>query len=335
MVVQRPNAGVLLSMPATAPDISSHKLVNVEPSNSQRGLPTIHGLVTVFDTETGKPICLLDGPEVTGARTAAVSMIGIETFLDNTPKKVLIIGTGAQAQYHIRALNDVYPDAEIYVRGIDKESAEDFCKSNEGNSHLIACDPDYIPEDVDVVILLTTSTKPIYNFSGKSGRLIIGVGAFKPEMAEIGKETLFSSNVFVDDFAGAKEEAGDLIQANVDWSSVKGLALALTSKVDKKEPFVFKTVGTGAWDLAASNKTLFKLPGRPKAIKGIIAPPIVALFADSEETTPSSQPVPNRSGVLDTALEVEYATIEPITAPTPGNKPIHVPITEDLSRLIP
>jgi 1-piperideine-2-carboxylate/1-pyrroline-2-carboxylate reductase [NAD(P)H] len=252
MVVQRPNAGVLLSMPATAPDISSHKLVNVEPSNSQRGLPTIHGLVTVFDTETGKPICLLDGPEVTGARTAAVSMIGIETFLDNTPKKVLIIGTGAQAQYHIRALNDVYPDAEIYVRGIDKESAEDFCKSNEGNSHLIACDPDYIPEDVDVVILLTTSTKPIYNFSGKSGRLIIGVGAFKPEMAEIGKETLFSSNVFVDDFAGAKEEAGDLIQANVDWSSVKGLALALTSKVDKKEPFVFKTVGTGAWDLAAS-----------------------------------------------------------------------------------
>src|SRR3546814_4342562 len=58
-------AGVMLSMPATAPDIAIHKLVNVVPANPQRGLPTITGIVAAYDGKTGQELVVLDGPTVT------------------------------------------------------------------------------------------------------------------------------------------------------------------------------------------------------------------------------------------------------------------------------
>ncbi len=252
MVVPRNGEGVMLSMPAVADDISVHKLVNVEPSNHEKKLPTIFGLVTVFDSVTGQPLCVLDGPEVTGCRTAAVSMLGIDTFLDSSPSRILIIGCGTQAIYHVRAIRQVYPNAEIFIRGIDLEGATSFCNEfYEEGSSLKPCEPTDIPEGTDVVILLTTSRTPIYYETGQLGRLIIGVGAFKPDMAEISAHTLSTSAVYVDDFEGAKHEAGDLIQANTDWGQVHNLAEAINKKPISDRPIVFKTVGTGAWDLAA------------------------------------------------------------------------------------
>ncbi|WP_338806969.1 bifunctional Delta(1)-pyrroline-2-carboxylate/Delta(1)-piperideine-2-carboxylate reductase [Pseudomonas chlororaphis] len=251
MVVRLAAEGVMLSMPASAPDIAIHKLVNVHPSNRRCGLPTIHGQVSVFDSETGRPLCVLDGPEVTGRRTAAVSLLGIQTFLAEPPKSVLLVGTGTQAQYHLQALSEVYPKAQIWVRGISRRDADDFCVRQAAlHGYLFACEPNEVPE-VDVVITLTTSTVAFYDEPALVGRLVIGVGAFKPEMAEIGKGTLLGSQIYIDDLAGGQHEAGDLIQAGVDWSGVRSLASALREKPDLSKPIVLKSVGTAAWDLAA------------------------------------------------------------------------------------
>ena len=113
LVVPLGQGGVLLSMPATAPDIAIHKLVNVQRANAQRGLPTIHGVVTVCDAATGQPLCLLDGPEVTGRRTAAVSLLAIRSLLGRAPEEVLLLGTGAQSRYHMQALQAVFPQARV------------------------------------------------------------------------------------------------------------------------------------------------------------------------------------------------------------------------------
>src|SRR3546814_17841347 len=87
----------MLSMPATAPDIAIHKLVNVVPANPQRGLPTIHGIVAAYDGKTGQELVVLDGPTVTARRTASVSMLGLKTFCAAPPKRIAILGTGKQA----------------------------------------------------------------------------------------------------------------------------------------------------------------------------------------------------------------------------------------------
>ncbi len=261
VVLPRTEQGVMLSMPATSEDLSIHKLVNVEPGNGQKGLPTIFGLVSVFDSQTGQPLCVLDGPTVTGVRTAAVSMTGIDTFLPSAPEKILLIGTGTQALYHLKAIHQKYPQCQVKVRGSSLEKATDFCQAyRHEHDKLTPCQPDEVPENTDVVILLTTSKQAIYNEAALTGRLIIGVGAFKPDMAEIGVETLAGSTVYVDDPAGAREEAGDLIQADIDWSRVQGLISALNEQPDLSKPIVFKTVGSAAWDLAAARTAQKLLP---------------------------------------------------------------------------
>lgn len=259
MVVPLGDGGVLLSMPATAPDIGIHKLVNVQPGNVKRQLPTIHGTVTVCDSETGKIKCLLDGPEVTGRRTAAVTLLAIRTLLKAEPKNILLFGTGAQARYHVQAINALYPQAKIWVRGLDAQNAADFCASNRAvHAQMEPCGAE-IPDVVDVVITVTTSTMPVYNEMPKAGRVVIGVGAFKPEMAELGEVTLFGSDLYADDPAGARHEAGDLLRAGVDWERVNSLATLLRSEVDTSRAVVFKSVGTAAWDLAAARVALQSL----------------------------------------------------------------------------
>ena len=264
VVPMGPACGVLLSMPAVAHDIGIHKLVNVQPANAARQLPTIHGIVTVCDAATGKPLCLLDGPEVTGRRTAAVSLLAIKTLLPSVPTEVLLIGTGSQSTYHVQALHALHPGCTVWVRGSSRERAESFCHANRAaHDKLLACDAAQVPAGVQVVITLTTATSPVYDEPPRAGRLVIGVGAFKPEMAELGALTLDGSVIYADDPAGARHEAGDLLRAGVDWARVDSLASALAHKPDLGRPIVFKSVGTGAWDLAASRVALKRLAVSP------------------------------------------------------------------------
>lgn len=259
MVVPLGDGGVLISMPATAKDIAIHKLVNVQPGNKKKHLPTIHGNVTVCDAATGKLLCILDGPEVTGRRTAALSMLGIRTFLPITPSSILIIGTGLQARYHLQAINTLFPQARVMVRGTSLASAADFCRKYASiHPHLAVCG-ETMPVDSEVVLTLTTSNEAIYDLPAVKERLIIGVGAFKAEMCEIGSNTLNSSTLYVDERNGARHEAGDLIQAGVDWSNVKSLAAALQSPPCPSLPVVFKTVGSAAWDLATARVAIHSL----------------------------------------------------------------------------
>ena len=59
--------------------------------------------------------------------------------------------------------------------------------------------------------------------------------------------------LFVDDEAGARHEAGDFIQAGVDWARVGGIAAVVgnAALLPADQAIVFKSVGCAAWDLAA------------------------------------------------------------------------------------
>ena len=246
------DGGSLLSMPATAADIGIHKLVTVVPGNGAQGLPTIHGMVSVWNAATGQPLCVLDGPVVTGRRTAAVSMLGIHLLMAQPPQRVLLVGTGTQALFHVQALHAFYPDCHIDVRGSALAKAWQFCAQHaQEHAHLQAVDAE-VQGDWDLVVLTTTSKKPIYDEAPRAGRLIVAVGAFRPDMAEIGARTLGGSRIYVDEPSGAQHEAGDLIQAKVAWEQVQGLANAVAQAPDVSQPLVFKTVGSAAWDLAAA-----------------------------------------------------------------------------------
>jgi 1-piperideine-2-carboxylate/1-pyrroline-2-carboxylate reductase [NAD(P)H] len=258
LVVPLNDGGIMLAMPAAARDLAIHKLVNVCPGNRERALPTIHGHVSVCDPDTGEALLVLDGPTVTGRRTAAVTLLAMRTFLPAAPREVLLIGTGTQAAYHAQALAAIYPEARVIVRGSALARAQAFCANHGNGLAMRPFEGDTVPETVDAVITLTTSRAPVYDEPARAGRLVIGVGAFTPEMAEIGPRTLEGSALYVDDPAGAPHEAGDFIQAGVDWTRVSALADLLASDnaacADTRassKPVVVKSVGCAAWDLAA------------------------------------------------------------------------------------
>ena len=251
-VITMPGGGLLLSMLAVGVDLAVHKLVTVVPVNRERGLPTIQGRVSVWDAATGVQRLSLDGATVTGRRTAALSMLGIVSLLPHRPRCVWVTGTGAQARHHVEALAELFPGARISVAGRTPGASEKFCA---GHAHLSAAlgpAPAVFKEEIDVFIACTTSQRPVYCEPARAGRLVIAVGSFSPAAAEIDAATVRGSRLYVDDPEGARHEAGDLIQAGVDWTQVHPLAQALAGGGPRGGPVLLKTVGNAAWDLAAA-----------------------------------------------------------------------------------
>ena len=199
---------------------------------------------------------VLDGPTVSGRPAAAVTVLGIQTLHGVAPREILIVGTGKHAANHAanhaEAFGVIFPEARLFVRGSSLTSAQAFAASVKSVApNLSVVEGDMIPDSIDVVVTLTPSKSPVYTQPARPERLVVGVGAFTADAAEIGKETVDGSSLVVDDPVGAKHEAGDLIQAKVDWTSVFSLANALAGELKTSAPIVFKSVGCAAWDLAA------------------------------------------------------------------------------------
>jgi 1-piperideine-2-carboxylate/1-pyrroline-2-carboxylate reductase [NAD(P)H] len=243
--------GLMLSMPSSAEDIAIHKLVNVCPGNIARNLQTINGQVIACDAVTGEMKFVLDGPTVTGRRTAAVSALGAMTLTNSSPKEILVIGTGKQASNHVEAFAALFPDARMLAKGISADDTRSFVERQKAVAPKLEALQGEIPDSVDVVVTVTTSKKPVYDETVHASRLVVGVGAFTPDAAEISRQVVDNSFVVVDDPVGAKHEAGDLIQANFDWTRAASLAQAIQGQLSPNAPIFFKSAGCAAWDLAA------------------------------------------------------------------------------------
>ena len=257
-------ASVLLGMPAIADDLSVTKLITVHADNARHQLPVIQGEVVAFETHTGRRIALMDGPTVTGRRTAAMSMLGIRTLLPRTPRSALLIGTGAQAAAHADALVEVFGVQQFWIAARDLERTQAFCRALSERHPQAVASPlpaRMLQEDLphtDVVIAMTTSRTAVIPEHIGADTLAIGVGAFKPDMVEFPPALLHARRIVVDDLDGAHHEAGDLIQAKVDWSRVVAISDVVGGKLAAGELAsagalpVFKTVGQASWDLAAA-----------------------------------------------------------------------------------
>ena len=259
LVVDMGGSGVLLCMPAVAKDVSVTKLITVHGDNARHGLPAIQGEVTIFDTATGRRLALLDGPTVTARRTAAVTLHGIETLASRTPASVVLIGTGVQAAAHADALATYFGIRQFHIASRNGGSAIAFCTELSGRHPSISAEAVGMQDlpsacrDADLVIALTTSTSPVIPAQLPAQTMAIGVGAFKPEMAELPAELLHARRIVVDHLAGARHEAGDLLRADIDWSKVRDIASAAgDGTANPSVAPVLKTVGHAAWDLAAA-----------------------------------------------------------------------------------
>jgi ornithine cyclodeaminase/alanine dehydrogenase-like protein (mu-crystallin family) len=98
-------------------DVVALKWVAGYPANKERGLPYITGLVVLNDAETGIPLAVMDGAEITAARTAAASGVCVRRFAPEGWRKAAILGCGEQGRFHARLLGELNP--EVRIRAYD------------------------------------------------------------------------------------------------------------------------------------------------------------------------------------------------------------------------
>jgi ornithine cyclodeaminase/alanine dehydrogenase len=96
-------------------DIAALKWVSGYPANPERGLPYISGLIIVNDAGTGVPESVLDGAEITAARTAAASGACIRRWAPGGWRRAAILGYGEQGRRHEAVLRALNPDVEIAI----------------------------------------------------------------------------------------------------------------------------------------------------------------------------------------------------------------------------
>ena len=254
--VQR--GGVLLVMPASDREISITKLVTVHPENQARGLPTIRGEVVVMDATTGERLGLLDGGVVTARRTAALSMLAAGELAQHRRGPLLVVGAGTQGRAHLEAFYEGLGVSEVSVSSRSTDSAEALA----GHARALGMDartverPEEALEEVGLVVTATTSREPVLPDTVPDGVFVAAVGSFEPRAAELPPALISNSHVFVDTVEGAKDEAGDLIQAAqagaFSWEEATALEDALRSPSPPEGTVVFKSVGHALWDLAAA-----------------------------------------------------------------------------------
>jgi alanine dehydrogenase len=94
-------------------DVVALKWVGGYPANKARGLPYITGLVVVNEAETGLPLAVMDGAEITAARTAAASGVCVRRFAPEGWSRAAILGCGEQGRFHAQLLRAMNPGVEI------------------------------------------------------------------------------------------------------------------------------------------------------------------------------------------------------------------------------
>lgn len=99
-------------------DLFAVKMASWFPGNQDLGLPTGSGLMVVLSARTGfLEALLLDNGYLTDVRTAAAGAVAAQHLARPRIETVGVIGTGVQARYQVRALQQVRGFARVLVHG--------------------------------------------------------------------------------------------------------------------------------------------------------------------------------------------------------------------------
>jgi 1-piperideine-2-carboxylate/1-pyrroline-2-carboxylate reductase [NAD(P)H] len=253
-----PEGGVLLVMPASDAEISITKLVTVHPQNAGRGLPTIQGEVVVMQAATGSRLGLLDGAVVTARRTAALSMLAARELAPRPDGPLLLVGAGTQGRSHLEAFREGLGVSKVFVYSRTTESAAALAEfaARLGMDAGVVARPEDALGEASLLVTATTSREPVLPEGLREDAFVAAVGSFEPEVAELPPALISCSTVIVDTMEGAREEAGDLLQAEgagaFRWERAAALEDALRWPERPGGLVVFESVGHALWDLAAA-----------------------------------------------------------------------------------
>jgi ornithine cyclodeaminase/alanine dehydrogenase-like protein (mu-crystallin family) len=271
----------LLLMPAWRPgkDLGV-KLVTVFPRNRERGAATVSALYVLLDGASGQPRALIDGEALTLRRTAAASALAATYLARPDSARLLVIGTGALAPHMARAHCALRPIATLMLWGRNPQRAEALAAQlrGEGLPARALADLPSALANADIVSCATSATEPVVRGALlRPGTHVDLVGGFTPQMREGDDALIARAEIFVDSYAGALGEAGDLLQPLASGVLVRARVRAELSELaagahpgrrSRDEITLFKSVGTALEDLCAARLVVAHAAAQVRAERG-------------------------------------------------------------------
>ncbi len=244
------------------------KILTLFPDNPSKGRPFIHGLVVMFDAQTGRPAGVLEGMTLTAIRTGAASGLATQLLARRNSTTVGIVGSGAQARTQLEAVCTVRKISEVRVFSRTLKNARRFARemSNVGPvpEVRVVKSAGEAADGADVICAATPAARPILGLGDISrGAHINAVGSFTPQMREIAPALVQRAKVFVDSREAALAEAGELIASVTDGSIGRELVELgevangeETGRENNDHITLFKSVGLAVQDLCAAEVAL-------------------------------------------------------------------------------
>jgi ornithine cyclodeaminase/alanine dehydrogenase-like protein (mu-crystallin family) len=235
------------------------------PGNPARhGLPTIQGVIALFDADRGELLALLDSIEITSRRTAAATAVAAKHLARADAAVATIVGCGEQGRSQLRALCCVRPIRA--ARAVDADAARAAAYAGEMSRELgvdvtPASDVRAAARECDVCVTCTPSRRPLLDVGDVSpGTFVAAVGADAPEKQEIAPALLAASAVVVDVLAQCAAfgdlhhaiEAGVMRREDVRAELAAIVAGEAAGRRSDDEVVIFDSTGTALQDVAAA-----------------------------------------------------------------------------------
>jgi ornithine cyclodeaminase len=194
---------LLAAMPGYVPSLGAlvSKLVSLFPRNAGSSVPTHQAVIVVFDPETGSPVALLDGTEITAVRTGACSALSVRLLAREDASVLAVLGTGVQARSHARAVVRVRPLSRIVIAGRDRRKADALVTELVADLDVAVSAVDSYREALehaDIVCATTHALEPVVRRGWLApGSHVTSVG-YNPAGRELDDQTVIDALVCVE-----------------------------------------------------------------------------------------------------------------------------------------
>ncbi|HUG31372.1 MAG TPA: cyclodeaminase [Acidimicrobiia bacterium] len=233
--------------------------------NPERGLPSLGGLMLVFDSETGVPqSALFDNGYLTDLRTALAGAVAAKHLAIAGASVAAVLGAGVQARLQTEALAMVRPIelVRIWARRLDQSAR--LSKELSERLHLEvepASTPHEAVEGADVLVTTTPATEPLVTESMlHPGLHITAVGSDAEGKQEISVGAITAADGFFCDSIAQSARLGELraaIASGFDRELVCELGAVIAGDAFGRGSDVAVTIcdltGTGAQDTAIAS----------------------------------------------------------------------------------
>jgi alanine dehydrogenase len=237
---------------------------NFPQNMSKWGLPTIQGVIALYDGESGFPLALLDSIEITALRTGAATAVAAKYLARPDSKVATVCGCGVQGRIQLKSLAQVLRLEKIYAYDQDDALSGRFAGEMSEELGVEVIPVKDLPDAVgasDVCVTCTPSRRPfLMREHVMAGTFVAAVGADNPLKQELDPRLLASNKVVVDVLEQCAAigdlhhaiEAGVMKKADV-YAELGAVVVGRSpGRTSDEEIIIFDSTGTALQDVAAA-----------------------------------------------------------------------------------